>query len=185
MHVETEVQQFFEWLANLGDKKPVVKEPAYGKVFECHEKPPKVGGKIYRIYGKGSLTVWEDALVFIANPPKGATATLASAMVSGIIDKATHGVAGIASSVGSALVGGTSVEAFVEQLVNPWSMFIPLTRISHIKGGEGLLAMFFGQSLDIFFEDHSGKAVHAYFWSPDSSFSSRALRKALARSSTD
>jgi len=183
MQEQHQIESFFDWLREVSkeDKEPLEKENVYGKVFALNEKPPTFGLKLTRIYAHGTLSVWDDALVFLAKPPKGPGRVLAKEFVSELASRATIGLSGLATTAIGAIFGRTNHQEALEMILNEYSTFIPLLSITQIEGGKGLKGFFFGQSLGIRYRDFSGTEVRAFFCSPKLTFHAWYLRRNIEK----
>ncbi len=170
-----ELENCLKWMSRNNGNKPIVKYKVYGKKFPKNEKAPKVGIKLYEIYGKGELCLWPDAILFVSEPPKGWKKT--------VIGRASDYVLGeITEDIGNAILefSSNSQEKFFENISNNYTIFISINSIVNIEGGKGLTNLFFGNSLDIYYKDFEGNEVHSYFFgNKEMPFPTFAFRKSL------
>lgn len=176
-----ELEFFLKWMNKNLDSKPTYTYDVYGSKFDKDEKAPRAGLKIYDIYGSGVFTLWQDALLFISEPPKGAKSVLIDRTVDYILSETTSGIGNaMADFVGS--VFNKKKEDFLNTISNDYSFFIPISSIDTIEGGKGFLGLF-GQALDIYYKDFEGNEVHSYFWGNKvKPFPAYTVRKSIEKS---
>ena len=174
-----ELENCLKWMSDNKEKNPILKYKVYGKQFPKDEKAPKVGLKLYEIYGKGELSLWADALLFVSQPPKGWKRTAVSQATDYLLAETTEEIGNAILEFSSSLFGN-SKEEFLENISNEYSLFIPIKNINNIEGGKGLLSLFFGNSLDIYFRDFDDNEVHSYFFgNKDMRFPTFLFRKEI------
>ena len=158
-----ELESCLKWMSDDKEKNPILKYKVYGKKFPKNEKAPKMGLKLYEIYGKGDLFLFSDAILFVSQPPKGWKKTIVSRASNYLLDETIEGIGNAILDFSSSFIGNSKDE-FIENLSNEYSLFIPIKKIDNIDGGKGLLSVFFGNSLDIYFKDLDDNEVHSYFF---------------------
>ncbi len=176
-----ELENCLKWMSVNKEKNPILKYKVYGKKFPKDEKAPKVGLKLYEIYGKGELSLWADALLFVSKSPEGWKKTAFSSVTNYLLAETTEEIGNAILEFSSSLFVN-SKEEFFENLSNEYSLFIPIKNINNIEGGKGLLSMIFGNSLDIHFIDFDDNEVHSYFFgNKEMRFPSFSFRKEIEK----
>jgi hypothetical protein len=174
-----ELESCLKWISDNKENNPILKYKVYGKKFPKNEKAPKMGLKLYEIYGKGDLSLWSDAILFVSQPPKGWKKTIFSRVTNYLQDETPEGIGDAILEFSSSLIGNSKDE-FIENLSNEYSLFIPIKNIDNIDGGKGLFSLFFGNSLDIYFKDLDDNEVHSYFFgNKEMRFPSFSFRKEI------
>lgn len=137
-----ELENCLMWILKNKENNPILKYKVYGKKFPVSEHAPRVGLKLYEIYGLGELSLWTDAILFVSQPPKGWKKAIVGRATDYLLAETTEEIGNAILEFSSSLFVNSN-EEFIENLSNEYSLFIPINSINNIEGGKGLLSLFF------------------------------------------